>query len=135
FHSKPTLKFLEEKFLVNEAKRMPHKVRVRNAVDLALLRGKNLSVQGLVKELEKQGIAAVLRENTAGFVYGITYVDHRTGCVFNGSALGRKYSAKAIQERCGQEAISDDTKRVAQRDTQPVPGQYPMGNPSTRQEG
>ncbi len=40
-----------------------------------------------------------------GLVYGITYVDHRTKCVFNGSALGKKYSAKAIQERCRQEAF------------------------------
>jgi len=27
-------------------------------------------------------------------------VDHQTKCVFNGSALGKQYSAKAIQERC-----------------------------------
>jgi len=33
-------------------------------------------------------------------IYGITYVDHQTKCVFNGSALGKQYSAKAIQERC-----------------------------------
>ncbi|MNX78671.1 hypothetical protein D3C86_1102760 [compost metagenome] len=34
-------------------------------------------------------------------LYGITYVDHTTKCVFNGSSLGKEYSAKAIQERCG----------------------------------
>jgi hypothetical protein len=135
FHNRPTLKFLEEKFLVNEAKRMPHKVRVRNAVDLALLRGKNLSVQGLVKELERQGIAAVLRENTSGFVYGITYVDHRTGCVFNGSALGRKYSAKAIQERCGQVDKTGHTKQVAQRNDQPLQEQFFPMNPTIQPEG
>src|SRR5690606_37382212 len=30
------------------------------------------------------------------------YVDHQTKCVFNGSTLGKQYSAKAIQERCQQ---------------------------------
>ena len=30
----------------------------------------------------------------------MTYVDHTTKCVFNGSDLGKQYSAKAILERC-----------------------------------
>jgi hypothetical protein len=34
-------------------------------------------------------------------VYGITYVDHKTKTVFNGSDLGKEYSAKAIVERFG----------------------------------
>ena len=29
-------------------------------------------------------------------------MDHKTKCVFNGSALGKTYSAKAVQERCQQ---------------------------------
>jgi hypothetical protein len=29
-------------------------------------------------------------------------VDHQTKCIFNGSALGKQYSAKALQERCLQ---------------------------------
>ena len=43
----------------------------------------------------------VLRQNAEGLIYGITYVDHQTQSVFNGSALGKLYSAKAIQKRCG----------------------------------
>ena len=30
----------------------------------------------------------------------MTHVDHTTKCVFNGSDLGKQYSAKAILERC-----------------------------------
>jgi hypothetical protein len=33
-------------------------------------------------------------------IYGLTYVDHKTKCVFNGSDLGKHYSAKGLQERC-----------------------------------
>ncbi len=99
FYNKPTLKFLEQKFKENEPKRMPYKTRIRNTIDIALL-GKKLTLQGLVKALEKQGIHTALRINETGMIYGITYVDHQTKSVFNGSALGKRYSAKAIQERC-----------------------------------
>ncbi len=50
--------------------------------------------------LEKQGIHTAIRRNNDGIIYGITYVDHRTKCVFNGSDLGKEYSAKRIVERC-----------------------------------
>lgn len=99
FYNKPTLKFLEQKFKENEPKRMPYKTRIRNAIDMALLR-KNTTLQELVTTLEKQGIHTVLRTNETGIVYGITYVDHQNKSVFNGSTLGKQYSAKGIQERC-----------------------------------
>ncbi|MNQ97588.1 hypothetical protein D3C85_1132440 [compost metagenome] len=94
------MKFLEEKFKANKNKPILHSRRIKNSIDLALLNGK-LTLCELTKALEKQGINIVLRTNTEGMLYGITYVDHTTKCVFNGSSLGKEYSAKAIQERCG----------------------------------
>lgn len=105
FYSKPTLKYLEEKFVANQALRVPHKVRVKNAIDLALKRHGNLTISVLMQHLQKQGIHTVLRQNPEGLVYGITYVDHRTRCVFNGSDLGKAYSVKAIQERISQAPV------------------------------
>jgi hypothetical protein len=104
FYNKPTFKFLEGRFTLNGPARQPFKARVKNAIDLALLKKQGLSVQALIKALEKEGINTVLRQNTDCIIYGITYVDHRTRCVFNGSALRKQYSAKAIQERCQQGA-------------------------------
>jgi hypothetical protein len=101
-HAKPTLRFLEERFALNETARLPHKPRVKNAIDLALLKQPSQSLEGLIKSLEREGIHTCLRKNGEGLIYGITYVDHRAKTVFNGSALGKPYSAKAIQERCGQ---------------------------------
>jgi hypothetical protein len=101
FYSKPTLKFLEERFIENEKARTPHKSRIKNAVDIALLNNKKMSIQELAKIVEVSGIKMVLRQNAEGMIYGITYVDHQTQSVFNGSTLGKLYSAKAIQERCG----------------------------------
>ncbi len=99
FYNKPTLKFLEEKFISNKASLSSNRNRIKNVIDLALL-GNQISLPELVKALKKEGINTVFRKNTEGVVYGITYVDHTTKCVFNGSALGKQYSAKAIQERC-----------------------------------
>ncbi len=99
FYQKPTLKFLEEKYAPNEAKRQPFKSRIRNEIDKAFI-GKTPAMDELVKQLEKKGIYTSLRRSDAGLIYGITFVDHQTKCVFNGSTVGKQYSAKAIQERC-----------------------------------
>jgi hypothetical protein len=108
FYNKPTLKYLEERFAANDTARQPHKARTKNAIDLALLKQPKKSLHNLVASLEKEGIKAVLRQNKEGVIYGLTYVDHRTKCVFNGSDLGKQYSAKGIQERCSQ---FDNVKR------------------------
>ncbi len=62
FYNNPELKYLDAKFAVNEAARQPYKGRVKNAVDLSLLRNKNYSFQGLIKALEKDGINTFLRK-------------------------------------------------------------------------
>lgn len=99
FHNKPTLKCLEEKFKANKTKPAFHSKRIKNAIDLALLH-KKTTLKELTKILEKQGINIVIRSNKEGLIYGVTYVDHVTKSVFNGSSLGKEYSAKAIQDRC-----------------------------------
>lgn len=106
-YSKPLLKSLEAKYAVNEAKRLPHKARVKNAIDRTLLGKQGFAIDKLAEALKKQGIDTVLRRNEEGLIYGITYVDHLNHCVFNGSALGKAYSAKAIQERCLPQALAE----------------------------
>ena len=101
FHFNPGLKYLSERFALNETARQPHKARVKNAIDLALMGTSKPDVKGLASALDKQGIKMVLRQNESGIIYGITYVDHRTKSVFNGSNLGKQYSANGVQERCG----------------------------------
>lgn len=125
FYNNPNLKFLEEKFIENEAKRLPHKARIKNAIDM-LLTGEKVTLQNLIKALEKQGIHVALRQNSTGLIYGITYVDHQTKCVFNGSKLGKQYSAKAIQERC-------QPKTVPWQKLPPHSAQEPIGlQPQTK---
>lgn len=107
FTGKPTLKKLEEKFKTNKIKKLPFQSRVKNIIDLEL-RNSPPTLQNLAIAVKKQGIELAMRKNDTGFIYGITYVDHKTGAVFNGSSLGRHYSAKALQERCKPTDISKD---------------------------
>lgn len=116
FYNKPTLKFLEAKFASNTASEISDMRRVKNAIDMAFLRTE-ISITELVKILEKDGINTVFRKNAEGLLYGITYVDHTTKCVFNGSTLGRQYSAKAIQERCASinQAVQKTTDSTSEK--------------------
>lgn len=102
FHNKPTLKNLEKKFTINEIKRQPDKTRIKNAIDLAFLKGNIIIMPQLIKQLQKEGIDTVLRQNAEGLVYGVTFVDHKTKSVFNGSSIGREYSVKGLQARCNE---------------------------------
>lgn len=101
FHNKPTLKFLESRFKSNETTRLPLRRRVKNEIDLYFLQHRSATLKGFQNALEQQGIDVVLRKNKDGLVYGMTYIDHKNRAVFNGSDLGKEYSAKAITERFG----------------------------------
>ena len=48
--------------------------------------------------LKAKGVDVVFRHTEEGRIYGATFIDHRTGCVLNGSRLGREFSANALQE-------------------------------------
>ena len=51
-----------------------------------------------VSRLREKGIDTVLRYTAEGRIYGATFIDHRTGCVLNGSRMGKELSANALQE-------------------------------------
>jgi hypothetical protein len=101
-YSKPTLKYLEKKFIENELLRQEHKKRLKNAINWSFLKKPDQNLSNLIEALAKEKIHVIIRQNESGIVYGITYIDHQTKCVFNGSDLGKQYSAKGILERCGE---------------------------------
>ncbi len=104
-YSKPTLANLEKKFSVNEEARKSFKKHITTSIDWALTGKNKPGLEGLIKALEKERIHTIIRQNHQGIIYGITYVDHQTKCVFNGSDLGKQYSAKGIMERCSVSLI------------------------------
>ena len=50
------------------------------------------------KKLLEQGINVVVRRNAEGRIYGITFIDHKAHCVWNGSQLGRNLSANVFND-------------------------------------
>ncbi|GAB6013511.1 conjugal transfer protein MobB [Viscerimonas tarda] len=48
--------------------------------------------------LAKQGISVLFRENEQGRIYGATFIDHEQKCVFNGSRLGKEFSANVFND-------------------------------------
>jgi hypothetical protein len=110
FYSRPTLKFLEGKFKSNEAEKESSKKYVRNAIKLAFFRDSIVSPEKLSKILEGESIHVILRKSREGQLYGITYVDHKTRSVFNGSSLGKEFSAKGIQESCALNILALERK-------------------------
>jgi hypothetical protein len=48
------------------------------------------------KALNKQNISVLFRENEGGRIYGATFIDHTQKCVFNGSRLGKDFSANTF---------------------------------------
>tara|TARA_R110002020_G_scaffold27610_2_gene89077 strand:- start:728 stop:1906 length:1179 start_codon:yes stop_codon:yes gene_type:complete len=99
FYFKATLNSIESRFEANEMGRKKQLKSTRSAIDLTVMKMPGKSLDEVIKSLEKQGIATLKRENQEGRLYGITFVDHRTKCVFNGSALGKQYSAKGLMDR------------------------------------
>lgn len=97
-YSKPTLNFLEKKFIENENAREAYKQKLKTAIDWALSK-KTGSLQEFIKELQREKINVGLHRSDKGFLYGISFIDHRTKCVFNGSDLGKSYTASGIQHR------------------------------------
>lgn len=50
------------------------------------------------KQLAKQGINTVVRRNDTGRVYGVTFIDHNSKTVWNGSRLGKEFSANPFND-------------------------------------
>lgn len=95
-YGKPTLKTLEEKFKLNEALRKPFKEQLIKAIDEVL--AKPLTKRNFQKALYEKGIRVILRHNDEGRLYGVTFIDQINKAVFNGSDLGKAYSANALSD-------------------------------------
>lgn len=48
--------------------------------------------------MQKLGISTVVRRNGTGRIYGINFIDHNSKTVWNGSRLGKEFSANAFND-------------------------------------
>lgn len=59
-------------------------------------------------KLKAQNIDVVFRYTDEGRIYGVTFIDHNTMTVLNGSRLGKQFSANALNERFNNPQPTND---------------------------
>lgn len=82
--------------------REPVRAAITSVVDTIRSEGE------LREKLLAKNIDLVMRRNEQGRIYGVTFIDHESRCVFNGSRLGKEFSANAFNERFGQQHESEN---------------------------
>lgn len=74
--------------------------KIRNDVALAM-HGCRGDREEFIRLLGGKGIDVVFRENKEGRIYGATFIDHKDREVYNGSRLGKEFSANAFERLFG----------------------------------
>ena len=64
------------------------------------------------KQLLKNEISVLFRENESGRIYGVTFIDHQQKFVFNGSRLGKDFSANAFQQKFSEEKHGSEPEKL-----------------------
>ncbi|OYX27687.1 MAG: relaxase [Flavobacteriales bacterium 32-35-8] len=89
---------LQKHFEQSKEKMKSNSVRsaLRNAVELAIhTTGNEMEFK---KQLVEQGINTVVRRNNEERIYGMTFIDHESRTVWNGSQLDRNLSANVFND-------------------------------------
>ena len=113
--------------------------RAKDQIDVALTKRKvadalaqSAGKDDFVEKLKTQNIDVVFRYTDEGRIYGVTFIDHNTMSVLNGSRLGKEYSANALNAMFNQGQQTDP--QPSQTPVQPVvPVLVPTGNTSQGQ--
>jgi hypothetical protein len=100
-YGKPTFKTLEEKFRLNETLRKPLKEKFKTILAEALKSATDCN--SFEKALQAKNTQVLFRLNEDGRIYGATFIDHQNKAVFNGSDLGKEFSANPLNERFNQQ--------------------------------
>jgi len=77
-------------------KNHPVNQTLKSAVTIALQSTDN--EQRFKRKLAEQGINVVVRKNDKGRIYGMTFIDHNSRSVWNGSRLAKELSANTFNE-------------------------------------
>ena len=64
------------------------------------------------KQLSKNQISVLFRENELGRIYGVTFIDHRQKFVFNGSRLGKEFSANVFQQKFNENGHNPQQEKL-----------------------
>jgi hypothetical protein len=104
---KPTIKLLEGRFKLNEYLRKPFREKLKAKIDKVML--KATSFEQFKNELKREKVSVVVRQNSDGRIYGLSYIDLLDKVVFNGSDLGKGYSAGTVVDGLQLKSTGNDT--------------------------
>jgi hypothetical protein len=121
-YNKPTLASLQITFEKNVEKRKQYKEPLKEAIEKVFAPYRAITKNTFIADLQKQNIHVAFRTNDQGYTYGITYIDNNNKTVFNGSDLGKAYSAKAILDRFSSinKRIKPELQKQPKRNAQSI---------------
>lgn len=83
----------------------PAKAVLKNTIEAGMHTSNNET--DFKKQLLEQGINTVVRRNDEGRIYGMTFIDHESRTVWNGSQLGKNLSANVFNKWWDEQAIEN----------------------------
>ncbi|CAA7385807.1 MULTISPECIES: conjugal transfer protein MobB [Chryseobacterium] len=92
----------------SKMKNNPSKLILKRTIETAISTSK--SEASFKTQLLEQGIATVIRKNDEGRIYGITFIDHNSKSVWNGSQLSKELSANSFNKLWNEVEIKRETK-------------------------
>lgn len=119
FYHKPMLARIEEKCVPNSPKRQANREYLKTILGDIFLKYEKIREDTLKRELAGKGVGVVFRRNKEGMLYGVTYIDNRNLSAFNGSALGKAYSAKEISGHLAERNIQRAFLKPQHKSTEP----------------
>lgn len=109
--------FMESK---EQMKSNPARILLKNTIETTMHIASDET--GFKKQLTKQGINTVVRRNNEGRIYGMTFINHESQTVWNGSQLGKNLSANVFNDWWSEQntekrnAVSHDKIPVVNKD-------------------
>lgn len=89
--------------------------RAKEKIDVAPTRNRVADVlahatdkDDFTAKLKECGVDVVFRDTDEWRIYGVTFIDHNTMTVLNGSRLGKQFSANALNERFNNPQTAND---------------------------
>ncbi len=73
--------------------------------------------EAFVEYLNNKGIDTVFRQNETGRIYGVTFVDHNAKEVYNGSRIGKDFSANNFNKLFNESEFTFSFSREVQQNT------------------
>lgn len=110
------LHFLKSKELVLNSS---NKSEIKAIIDDVLKSSNN--ERAFIEKVKSKGINTVIRRNETGRIYGITFIDHNSRTVWNGSSLGKQYSANIFNDLWKNQQTHRKTSDLKQQESQSVP--------------